>query len=277
MTSYATRYSFRSGPTTWVIRLIVANLVVYGFSLLLRTGFMVEWFSFQPAAILTRPWGVATYMFVHTGFLHLFFNLMVLFFFGPPLEGKWGSNEFLKFYLVCGLGGAIFSLFFSGSALIGASAAIYGVMLAFAMNWPDSTILIWGIIPVKAKWMVAGLTLIAVLSAAGGSQPGIAHYAHLGGLGVAFLYLKLDWRSPRLDVFRKASSPRSLTLVPRDDKLEARAPRLRRSRRSTSESEEVLLDRVDRVLDKISAEGMSALTVEERAVLDEVSRRRRSN
>jgi hypothetical protein len=125
--------------------------------------------------------------------------------------------------------------------------------------------------------MVAGLTVIAVLSAAGGAQQGIAHYAHLGGLAVAFLYLKLDWRSPRLDVFRKASRPRRLTLVPRDAHREEHAPRSRRPRPASPAPEEALLDRVDRVLDKISAEGMEALTSEERAVLDEVSRRHRTN
>jgi membrane associated rhomboid family serine protease len=277
MAPYSNRYSLFGGTTPWVVRLIVANLVVFGVGILIGPEVIIRWLSFRPAEVLTRPWGVATYMFVHGGFLHLFFNLLVLFFFGPPLESKWGSNEFLKFYVLCGLGGAVLSLFFSDAAIIGASAAVYGVMLAFAMNWPDAPILIWGILPVKAKWMVAGLTVLAVLSAAGGAQQGIAHFAHLGGLIVAYLYLKLDWRTPRLDGFRHRSGPRRLTLVPREDRAEVHGTRSPRKRPPPAVREEVLLDRVDQVLDKISAQGIDALTAEERAILDEVSRRHRTN
>jgi membrane associated rhomboid family serine protease len=91
-----------------------------------------------------RPWTVVTYMFAHGGFWHIFFNMLVLFFFGPPLEARWGSREFAKYYFICGIGGAALSFLFAFHApIIGASAAVYGVMLAFALNWPDSPIYIW--------------------------------------------------------------------------------------------------------------------------------------
>jgi len=150
------------------------------------------------------------------------------------------------------------------------------VMLAFAMNWPDAPIYVWGIFPVQAKWLVTFLFVVSLLSAAQGASDGVAHFAHLGGLAAAFLYLKADWR-PRQQVarIRKAADPRRrrMAIVPREEEEEPS-----RRRRSQAPREDVqLYDRVDAVLDKISAEGMASLTREERALLDEVSRRHRTN
>jgi membrane associated rhomboid family serine protease len=107
-------YSFGYGLTPWVKRLLIANVVVYLAALALPG--LPAWLAFVPADTLTRPWTILTYMFVHGSFLHLFFNMIILFFFGPPLEGMWGGREFLKFYLVAGLGGAAFSYLFAFNA-----------------------------------------------------------------------------------------------------------------------------------------------------------------
>jgi hypothetical protein len=139
--------------TPWVKRLMLVNGAVFLLTMLVGRPLMFDIFAFQPSRVLTRPWGVGTYMFLHYDFWHLFLNMLVLFFFGPPLEDRWGSREFLKFYAICGLGGAALSFLFAGYSIVGASAAVYGIMLAFAMNWPDSPIYIWGIFPVKAKWL----------------------------------------------------------------------------------------------------------------------------
>src|SRR5688572_23635163 len=98
--------------TPVVKRLLIANVAVFAVMALAGPsfqGFMVEWFAFQPGAILTRPWGLFTYMFLHADFWHLALNMLVIFFFGPPLEGRWGGREFLRFYVVCGLGGVALS------------------------------------------------------------------------------------------------------------------------------------------------------------------------
>lgn len=269
--------------TPWVKRLIIINGVVFLLTMIIGRGLVFDLFAFQPSRVLTRPWGVGTYMFLHADFWHVFLNMLVLFFFGPPLEDRWGSREFITFYAICGLGGAVFSFFFAGHTIVGASAAVYGIMLAFAMNWPDAPIYIWGIFPVKAKWLVAALFLVSLLSALGPSGDGIAHFAHLGGLVAGFLYLKIDWRLPGAGGGKGRSRARfRMAIVPGDEsgRGEATARRHGKGRSDASWSgsdDDALLDEVDRVLDKISAEGMSALTPRERALLDEVSKRHRTN
>ncbi len=256
--------------TPWVKRLLIANAVM-----LLATNllpFLHDWLRFQPHSVLLRPWTPFTYMFVHGGFWHALFNLLVLFFFGPPLEERWGSREFLKYYIICGLGGAALSFVFAfNSAVVGASAAVFGVMLAFAMNWPDLPIYIWGIFPVKAKWLVTILIAFDLFSALfGGSRDGVAHFAHLGGVAAGWLYLKMDVGGAGLfsKVKRMINRPR-LTVVsgmPQPEKPRARRP-----------VDEHGHDDVDKVLDKISAQGVASLTPEEKKLLDEASRRYRQN
>jgi membrane associated rhomboid family serine protease len=264
-----------------VKRLLIANVAVFIASLAIGQEFFFEWFAFQPRSLLTRPWGVFTYMFVHGGFYHILVNMLVLFFFGPPLEARWGSREFAKFYFICGLGGVALSYLFLPAAVVGASAAVYGVMLAFAMNWPNAPIYIWGIFPVKAKWLVTIFFAISLFSAFGepsGRGGGVAHFAHLGGLAAALIYLKLDWRSTeKLDRLKKASRARRLAIVPRDDEEEASNGAAAAGTAWARVDEQRLLDAVDKVLDKISAEGMSSLTSEERRLLDEVSKRHRTH
>jgi membrane associated rhomboid family serine protease len=266
--------TFGFGLTPWVQRLIIANTLVF----LLTTAVpqVYNYTAFVPSAILLRPWTLVTYMFVHANFMHLLFNMLGLFFFGPPLEARWGSREFAKFYIICGLGGAMLSFLFANNAIIGASAAVYGVMLAFAMNWPDTPIYIWGIFPVPAKILVGVLAIFSLLSAFNGAGGNVAHFAHLGGFVAGWIYLKWDGkrRSSGLDRFRKMMSQRKLTVVP-GGKESTGTPS--RAETSSPRNSEGLLDELDKVLDKISTSGMSSLTAEERKLLDDVSRRFRQN
>jgi len=280
--------------TPWVKRLLIANGVVY-LATLVAPEFFSEWFAFVPRRILTRPWGAVTYMFLHGNGWHLFLNMLILFFFGPPLESRWGSREFVKYYFICGLGGVALSFLFASYPIIGASAAIYGLMLAFAMNWPNAPIYIWGVFPVKAKWLVGFLFAMSLMNAVSGEGSGVAHFAHLGGILAGFLYLRSDWR-PGLG--RKGGRARArvrrMVVVSKDDSRKktgggpkaASGPSPRPSPQPNPRPEEPdnwspgdgpLLDQVDRILDKISADGMGSLTDDERKILDDVSRRHRSN
>ncbi len=262
--------------TPWVKRLLIANTVVFALTWVIGSRFVIDWFSFQPSKVLVRPWGAFTYMFLHADFWHLFMNMLVLFFFGPPLESKWGSQEFIRYYLACGLGGVALSFFFVSSSIIGASAAVYGIMLAFAMTWPEAPIYVWGIFPVKAKWLVAFLFLVTFSSAFGGAGGGVAHFAHLGGFVAGFLYLKTDWRAARaVQSLGKAARSRRFAIVPRDEAEDATSHR--RGKVEAEARENSMLDAVDRVLDKISAQGMSSLTEAEKRLLDDVSKKHRTN
>lgn len=268
------------GMTPMVKRLLIANFALFAVTLAWSPA--IDLLALHPPRLLTRPWGVLTYMFVHAGFWHLAINMLVLFFFGTPLERRWGSREFLRFYLVAGLGGAVLSAVFMPATVVGASGAVYGLMLAFAMNWPDAPIHVYGIFPVKAKWLVGFLFVVSLLEGVSGSNGGIAHFAHLGGIVAAFLYLKMDWRPAAL-VGRRPGTPVTRPRAGgRKGKVSVSArkeppPREHRSRARSDDDERRMLDEVDRVLDKISAKGIGSLTSEERELLDEVSRRRRSN
>jgi len=280
--AYTTRsFGFSYALTPMVKRLLIANVVVFFVTWVLGPQghrFIIDWFAFQPRLeLLSRPWVAVTYMFLHADFWHLVLNMLILFFFGPPLEAKWGAREFLTFYLVCGLGGAALTFIFQPVSMIGASGALLGVMVAFAMNWPNAPIYVWGIFPIQAKYLVGFFVFMDLLGAQAGVEGGtVAHFAHLGGALTGFLYLKADWR-PReklLQMQRAATKRRRLAIVPRD---EASVEEPGRASTGKKRDESALYDRVDAVLDKISAQGMDALTPAELELLDEVSRRHRSN
>lgn len=299
--SYSSGFSNPFGfvVTPWVKKLLIANTGVFLFTL--AFGAVANYLVFTPSMVLLRPWSVVTYMFVHLGVFHLLFNMLALFFFGPPLEDRWGSRGFLKFYFIAGAGGAIFSfamflvflangspaLAGSVASIAGASAAVYGIMVGFAMYWPDNPIYIWGIFPVKAKYLVGFLVGLSLFYAMSGGGSGVAHLAHLGGAVAAFGYLRSPWAPPQWgQVVRRRSQAdrRNWNVLSRL----ANKARPARSQKPTpvrpvpaptplSKPSAQLFDDVDRILDKISEDGLSSLTPEERTRLEEASRHRRSN
>lgn len=268
------------GMTPWVRRLIVANLVVF---LLQLTIFvspgLVPTFGFAPLEALARPWTAVTYLFLHANFLHLAFNLLALFVFGPPVEERMGGGSFLAYYVLCGLGGALFSfalarIFQQLQPVIGASAAVYGVVLAFAWAWPDQPISVFPFPePIAAKWLVTfyvAIALVLALVNLFGPSDGVAHLAHLGGFASGFVYLKAtDWRLARAErQLRRATEPSVLVHPGRAARASA-APKPRPTERDPAHAE------IDRVLDKISARGIESLTPAERRFLTEMSRKMR--
>ena len=182
--------------TPWVRRLLIANVAVFLLMVTVLTGaWPVESFGFTPQVAWQRPWTFVTYLFIHGGLVHLGVNMFMLFFFGSPVEKRMGSAAFARYYFFCGIGGAMLSLalavVWNSGPIIGASGALFGVALAFAMFWPDYPIILFPIpVPIKAKWFVAGYaTLDLVLQIMPGSD-GIAHLAHLGGFLFGILYLR---------------------------------------------------------------------------------------
>ncbi|NIR45155.1 MAG: rhomboid family intramembrane serine protease [Gemmatimonadetes bacterium] len=279
------RTAFRSGGisfgyrlTPWVKRLIIANAVFWllTWTRLIPLELAVEYLGFTASEALKEPWTIITYMFVHGNFFHVFLNMLMLFFFGPPLEERWGGKEFLKYYAICGVAGALFNVgamaFGLGTGnipIVGASGAIYGIMLAYALNWPNSLVWIYAIFPIKVKYLVIILGAMTFFSAFGGASDGIAHFAHLGGLVVGYIYLKKGWRVQlHWEGLKKRLRKRKLTVISGQSNGDAR----RRSTRSDEETR--MLEAVDKLLDKIAAHGIDSLTPEERRFLDDVSRRR---
>ncbi len=154
-----------------------------------------------------RWWQLLTYMFAHANFSHLLFNMLGLFFFGIAVERVLGSREFLLFYLVCGIGAGLVSLIgyiLSGNTaiyLVGASGAVYAVLLAFATFFPHTHIYVMGIIPVRAPLLVLIFTAIALFSQLSGRGGAVAHLTHLAGFLFAFLYLLVRHRINAIRIF----------------------------------------------------------------------------
>jgi membrane associated rhomboid family serine protease len=283
--------------------LIAANVGVFFLQVTLLGGDTVFGaLGLDPSRFPAEWWSVISYMFVHGGVWHIAFNMLSLWMFGPRIENIWGPRSFTYFYLWCGIGGAIAHLLFRGDAgLVGASAAVMGVLLAYALRWPDEEVYVFGVLPMKTRWLVVWLALInlamGISSAKGGS--GIGWFAHLGGLAFGWIYLRVSafggldnfrrWVSPVPDepedyraVPRRV--PRNRDRADRNDGIDevvaksnavaaktVRAAVLPRPGKETRQSQEVL----DMVLDKISKEGIESLTREEQAVLEEMSKKLR--
>lgn len=138
-------------------------------------------------------WQPATYLFLHGGFFHIIFNLFALWMFGYDLEQAWGPRRFLFYFFMTGIGGALFNVLLEPSSpipVIGNSAAVYGILLAFGMLFPDRPIFLWFVIPIKAKWFVLVMGLIEFWASLTQAGSGVAHLAHLGGMLFGFFYVR---------------------------------------------------------------------------------------
>ncbi len=289
--------------------LIALNVAIYFVQLTLQKDFPTV-LGFQVTDLRRQaPWTVLTYMFVHAGFWHLALNMYTLWVFGPRVERAMGTRAFALFYTWCGLGGAAFHGLFVGpdALLVGASAAIFGVVLAYAMRWPDDEAYFFGVVPMKMRWMLWAMVVTNVgmgaASMASGEAGGIAYAAHVGGLAFGLAYLL--WPSPpSVDRLRQRVS----TAPDLGDEPPRPVPRsMPRPRERQSEVDEVVeqskaltlnkpprpvlpapprpvapppvpvpvlshREALDLVLDKISEQGLASLTLEERSLLDEMSR-----
>lgn len=148
-------------------------------------------------------WQLFTYMFLHGGIGHLLFNMLALWMFGLPLEQTWGTRRFLRYYFLCGIGAGICDvavnilLGHQNTSTIGASGAIYGLLLAFGVLFPDTTVLMSFLFPIKAKYLVMIYGAVALLSAVGSGNSGVSNVAHLGGMLFGYLYLKVPIRGSK--------------------------------------------------------------------------------
>jgi membrane associated rhomboid family serine protease len=197
-------------------------------------------------------------MFLHGGFWHLFFNLVVLYFFGGMVEAAWGSRRFLRYYLACGVGGALLHMLLQYDAsVVGASGAIFGLYLAAAMLFPDAYVSIYFIFPVKIRYFVIGLAVLQLAQGIAGPS-GIAYFAHMGGMLTGLLFFRGEvarWAGSVLGSHRRARPSRPV-----------------RVRRTDADR----TDNIDSILDKISQKGYDNLTPTEKRILDNYSRQRRN-
>tara|TARA_X000001036_G_scaffold199246_1_gene187475 strand:+ start:158 stop:985 length:828 start_codon:yes stop_codon:yes gene_type:complete len=196
-----------------------------------------------------KIWQPFTYMFFHGDIWHVLINMFVLWMFGTELERAWGKKNFLRFYFITGVGSGLGTMLFGLQSLVpivGASGAIYGVLLAYGVLFPNRTVYLYGIIPIKSIWFVIGIGLIAFFSSFN-NFTNISHLTHLFGMVIGYLYLKrpVHFRALWFSVFKKV--------------LEYR---IQNREKKISHSIEMERD-LNSILDKINREGFRSLTQEE--------------
>ena len=281
MPVYTVRPGFGFSLPRAVKFLLIANAVIFVLTLP-NTHYWFVNFGLIPYYVIYKLmiWQFFTYMFLHGGFYHILFNMFALWMFGSELEHNWGTRDFVKYYLVCGVGSGILVVLtallgFSRMLVptVGASGAIFGVLVAFGMMWPNRLIYIWGVFPMKALHLVllfGAIELFSGLSRAGGH---IAYFAHVGGGVTGFIYLKYGWRLMiHLESAIKRFKRRKFKVI--------QGGASRRSYKSDSNHEDVshpdIDEEVDRILDKIARDGMDSLSDRERHILDRASNRKRT-
>ncbi len=240
------------------------------------------------------PWQLISYQFMHGGFMHIAMNMFILWMFGMEIENIWGSKKFLTFYLVCGVAAGIAQLLLPPlfneqlAPTIGASGAIFGVLIAFGIIFPNRYIFLWFFIPIKAKYLTILFVLVELYSIPHGGD--VAHLAHLGGALAGFIYIMIDKKRGTLygNYFSGSSSKRGSTII---DSLKNVSNVFSRKEGSSKKSagdvedaryyeindnnreEEITQAEIDKILDKISQSGYQNLTDKEKRILFEASKK----
>jgi membrane associated rhomboid family serine protease len=207
---YTYRRSFFSNNfTTGVKWLLIVNTAVFLLTGLLSPQYTgdIMMLALAPVAVVKHfaVWQLVTYLFLHGGVWHLVFNMLTLWMFGTPLERDWGTRRFLKYYFVCGIGAGVCDVLLNAAignwhtSTIGASGAIYGLLLAYGVCYPEQIVLMLFLFPLKAKYMVMIYAAIELWMSTG-VNTGVSNIAHLGGMLVGFVYLKsrLPWMRLKL-------------------------------------------------------------------------------
>lgn len=248
--------------TSWVGRLIFANVLMM--LLVMGNPALGSALAYRPYAITQTPWTLVTYMFVHSGFTHLFFNMFSLWIFGPRVELRLGGGRFLALYFGSGLVAALLHSTFSPfDPIIGASGACFGVTFGFAHYWPREPIYLWAVLRLEAWTLVILLTVLELMNGIRRTD-NIAHFAHLGGFLGGWLYLKwIDKTSPAAKWKAKVAPPPPPTPLLDVDRWK---------RANLGAMHPVNREEYERVLGKLDAIGVQGLTRSEIDFLERFSK-----
>jgi membrane associated rhomboid family serine protease len=261
------QFGFGGGMTPIVRNIMIASGIIW-IAQLFADSFLLDLFALQPDAIKNdfAIWQLVTYMFLHGSFFHLFWNMFALWMFGGEIERQLGSSKFLQYYILTGMGGGLFQLIANWgtpSIIIGASAAIYGVLIAFGLFFPNRviTLLLFFILPVqmKAKTLVAiyiGISLVmGFQSQIFGVNDSVAHLAHLGGAFAGFVLLR--GRSFYAGILKRIAQQQQKR---RDTRENIRKERIHRKRKE-----------IDEILDRINEIGYDNIPQEDKDLLKQAS------
>ena len=242
--------------------LVIINIVVFILTELSgQRNMLFSSFGLVPNQVWTnfKVWQLFTYLFVHGGFLHIFFNMFVLWMFGKDLEIQWGKNEFLLFYFTCGIGAGLMTVLFSLNSIVpivGASGAIYGLLVAYGFTYPNRMVYLYLFFPLKVKYMVLGLGVIAFFASLSANQSNVSHITHLSGMiiGVLYIYFILNWKNIKMEYYR------------------LRLKNLKQKTSAQNDEEVLMKKKVDEILDKLNASGWDSLTEQEEKYLTQASK-----
>jgi membrane associated rhomboid family serine protease len=280
--------------------LLIINAAVF-FMQMIASNFLIDgrplwqvlniWFALNPLTegFNFQIWQLITYQFMHGSFGHIFFNMFALWMFGMEIENYWGSKKFLTYYLLCGVVAGLFQLFLtpmlgsSPAVTIGASGAVYGVLIAFALMFPDRYIFLYFLIPIKAKYLI-GFLLIFEFMLIDSAHSNVAHLAHLGGALAGFLFIMFDKRIdvPLKRLFNISSGYRTGSRFQNpfsglSDKFRRRKEDIEDAKyydvNQKKEGDEITQEEIDRILDKISQSGYQNLSEREKRILFEASKK----
>jgi membrane associated rhomboid family serine protease len=267
------------GPLTPVVKkLLIINgavFIIQQIAGLFYPGALEQFFGLHHLGLVQefKLWQILTYMFLHGGWFHILFNLLGLWMFAGELEQVWGRSLFLRYYLFCGIGAGLFIAFMNyiiysryqiNPVTLGASGAIYGILLAYGWTWPNRQVLLYFVIPIKVKYLVILFGLIeffGTLSTASGTGGNISHIGHLGGLvsGLIFMLIRM----------KKTFNTKSFSSGVQGNIIS----RIMKKRRLIKKKQEIEIriqakKVIDELLEKIARQGMSSLTPKEKKDLE---------
>jgi len=247
------------------------------------------WFALNPISegFNFQIWQLITYQFMHGGFSHILFNMFALWMFGMEIENIWGSKKFLIYYQICGIAAGLAQLFIAPlystpAVTIGASGAIFGVMIAFAMLFPDRHIFLYFLIPIRAKYLIGFLFILEIFWI-GDAGSNVAHLAHLGGALAGFLFIMFDKsidvplkRMLNISGYRRNNTFNN-PFSGLSDKFKRRSQNIDDANyydiNQKKEGEEITQAEIDAILDKISQSGYQNLSEREKKILFEASKK----
>ena len=242
--------------------LLITNIVI--FILMELSGekhFLFRSFGLVPNVVWAKfkIWQLFTYLFIHGDWLHILLNMFMLWVCGQDLENQWGKKDFFLFYFICGIGAGFITVLFNIHSIIpivGASGAIYGLLIAYGFTYPNRILLLYGLFPVKAKYVVLGFGFVAFIASFSANQSNISHITHLSGMiiGLIFICFILNWNWIKIWCFRlqlKNSIQKNTT---------------------TNDETGHMKQRVDEILDKLNDSGWESLTDQEEKYLTQASK-----
>lgn len=269
------------------LQVLGSEIIISGTTSL--SQFLIQYFALIPIGTFADatflPWQLVTYQFMHGSFGHIFFNMFALWMFGMEIENMWGPKKFLIFYLSTGVIAGLCHLFVSPlfgalpAPTIGASGAVYGVLIAFALFFPERYIFLYFLIPVKAKYLI-GFLIVFEFLAIDSAHSNVAHLAHLGGALAGFLFIWFD-KSSHIDLkamirrnkFKQSASSGSNYNIFNKRNKDVQEAKYYDINNDKEDDSNVSQEEIDRILDKISQSGYQNLTAREKKILFEASKK----